>query len=399
MKIAIISEGFQGSTLSLAGSLCSSNHVDILFLMGLRGRLNNFEAFSSPQKIPPFILTNIKLNHSRGISFIKNKKNLSIYVWKNKFERKGMFKILSNFNLKYCNYKLKKYDFVIVIGQSKYMSDLSVILQKAGIPNIHTFHEICFKGTKEILNTVNEVLMAGIPTLTHSEYLYKKLQEIYPQHDKNIHCIPMGAFLGYKDFNHDKQVILELLPNEDYVLSYGYIEPYKGYDQLWNLYIDLKNKHRLNFKFVIAGTGKNPYVDRMKNNEDFIVINRWLDNDDLATLIAHSSLIICTYNRASQSGIPLTAFCFNKLVLATNVGAFSEEIQNGINGYVCDDMIQMEDYLTELMNKHCDLNKNIAIHKCSYSNEYNWNSIGKMYDKLFIDIMNKSIMKDVSQGK
>ena len=37
--------------------------------------------------------------------------------------------------------------------------------------------------------------------------------------------------------------------------------------------MQIKAKGRLNFKIVIAGSGYVPILDKIKNNEDFILIN------------------------------------------------------------------------------------------------------------------------------
>lgn len=79
---------------------------------------------------------------------------------------------------------------------------------------------------------------------------------------------------------------------------------------------------------VIKSFGKN------KNDERFILINRWLGNAELATLIRHSKCVVCPYLSASQSGIPQTVFNFDKPIIATDIESFEAVIQNELNGII-----------------------------------------------------------------
>jgi glycosyltransferase involved in cell wall biosynthesis len=47
-----------------------------------------------------------------------------------------------------------------------------------------------------------------------------------------------------------------------------------------------------------------------------------------------ASLVVCPYIDASQSGVVLTAYAFNKPVVATNVGGIPEYIEDGVTGKI-----------------------------------------------------------------
>lgn len=64
------------------------------------------------------------------------------------------------------------------------------------------------------------------------------------------------------------------------------------------------------------------------------LINRWLGNAELATLIRHSKCVVCPYLSASQSGIPQTVFNFDKPIIATDIESFEAVIQNELNGII-----------------------------------------------------------------
>jgi glycosyltransferase involved in cell wall biosynthesis len=54
------------------------------------------------------------------------------------------------------------------------------------------------------------------------------------------------------------------------------------------------------------------------------------------SLIQHAKFLVCPYRDASQSGVLMTAMAIGKPVIATNVGAFPEYIQDGYNGLVAE---------------------------------------------------------------
>jgi glycosyltransferase involved in cell wall biosynthesis len=69
-----------------------------------------------------------------------------------------------------------------------------------------------------------------------------------------------------------------------------------------------------------------------KYNNKIIILNRYIPNDELVTLIQESKFVVCPYVDATQSGALMTAFALNKPVIATNVGAFPEYIEHNKTG-------------------------------------------------------------------
>ena len=84
----------------------------------------------------------------------------------------------------------------------------------------------------------------------------------------------------------------------------------------------------------MAGGGYDPILKDMKKDSRFTVINRFIDNAELVYLMKRCKGIVCPYIGASQSGLVQTAMVFEKPVIATRVGAFSEIIREGIVGHL-----------------------------------------------------------------
>ena len=67
-------------------------------------------------------------------------------------------------------------------------------------------------------------------------------------------------------------------------------------------------------------------------------------------MIRNSKFVVCPYLSASQSGLPQTAFVYNKPVIATNVGGFAGIIDEGKSGYLIDknNVIQLREKIMKL---------------------------------------------------
>lgn len=109
------------------------------------------------------------------------------------------------------------------------------------------------------------------------------------------------------------------------------------------------------------------------------VINAYLSNQDLATLISKCRAVICPYLSASQSGIPQTVNQFGKKVIATNVGAFPEFIYNRENGCVVDvDSVELASAMEYVESSDFSFATFLKHHS-----DLNWDEIAVKYLKLF----------------
>ena len=180
----------------------------------------------------------------------------------------------------------------------------------------------------------------------------------------------------------------------DYILFTGFISPYKGLKYIVEAMPQIQNTYK-NIKLIIAGKGSpdfdiNPYIQ----NESVIFINRYIRNDELASLNINSKFVCCPYIDATQSGVIMSAFALNKPVLATNVGALPEMVDNGKTGLlVCprDSNALAEASKTLLSNNTLEtMSQNIKQEYTVGHNswEYIAKDIIKTYKKTLIDFNN-----------
>ena len=230
--------------------------------------------------------------------------------------------------------KRKRYDKIHFIGESFFFVQVNMFLEKQN--RIHSLHEITShdQAKTPLLNRVllNYLNKKGINIITHSVVSQVRLQEYYNNTLKKrnqkslIEHIPYDIFETYKCFM-DRNIEEQ----ENTILFIGRINKSKGINYLVEAIRMLQNKN-VGVKLIIAGKGDIYFTYADLDNCE--VINYELSNENIVELIRSSTVLICPYISASQSGIPMTAFVFDKPVIATNVGALSEVIEEGKTGLI-----------------------------------------------------------------
>ena len=177
----------------------------------------------------------------------------------------------------------------------------------------------------------------------------------------------------------------------NYILFFGRVSKYKGIEYLVEAF-DKINKKNINIKLVIAGEGDLWFEKhKISNNKNIIIINRYIDTPELVRLISNCLFVVAPYTDATNSGVVMNSFAFNKPVIASDVGGLREVIKDGITGLLVesknvDSLKEKIEYLIDnpaLLEK---MGNNIAgMRKDS---EISWNNITEKC----IEIYNNVIM-------
>ena len=117
-------------------------------------------------------------------------------------------------------------------------------------------------------------------------------------------------------------------PTSRYLLFAGRISPYKGLDYLLPA-MEKIHAELPDCKLIVAGGGKYHFDIAKYQAADYIDIrNRYIPDEELVALISNCAFMVCPYTDATQSGVVMSAFAFNKPVIATNVGALPEMVRH-----------------------------------------------------------------------
>lgn len=129
----------------------------------------------------------------------------------------------------------------------------------------------------------------------------------------------------YKDYHPSSKLRM---------LFFGRIEGYKGLKYLLLAFKMLKSENR-SVELTILGRGyiEDDIID-LNSTKDLIIQNSYIEEKDLVNAINSCDIVICPYIDATQSGVIMSAFAFNKPVIATNVGGLKEMVIDGRYGRI-----------------------------------------------------------------
>ena len=182
---------------------------------------------------------------------------------------------------------------------------------------------------------------------------------------------------------------LNLNPHDKIILFFGLIRHYKGLDILLEALAapEIKNQ---GVKLLIAGEfydDKNFYLQLIKKlylQDCVIVHDKFIPNDEVRDYFCASNLVAQTYRNATNSGVTMVGYFYEKPMLVTNVGGLSEIVPNEVCGYVVEnncDLIseKVVDFFAN--NREKEFVKNVKIEKKKYEWTEFINSLLTLYNR------------------
>jgi len=180
----------------------------------------------------------------------------------------------------------------------------------------------CIDGAIVMSRSVGEDLKTfriNIPVIFNPHPLYDNYGAPL-SHDEALNKLAMGS--GYS-----------------YLLFFGFIRAYKGLDLLLEAFADDRLRNR-KIKLIVAGEfyeSDAPYREIIKKNkleDDVIMFDRFINEDEVASLFSVADIVVQPYRSATQSGVTQIAYHFGKPMLVTDVGGLGEIVPDGKCGYV-----------------------------------------------------------------
>lgn len=150
---------------------------------------------------------------------------------------------------------------------------------------------------------------------------------------------PMYETYGAIVSQQEARQKLNLKQDDKIVLFFGLIRHYKGLDILIEAmaHPEIKNQ---NIKLLIAGEfyeDKQPYLDLIEKHQlqnQIILHDQFIANEDVRYYFCASNLVAQTYRNATNSGVTMVGYYYQKPMLVTNVGGLAEIVPNEKCGYV-----------------------------------------------------------------
>ncbi len=162
--------------------------------------------------------------------------------------------------------------------------------------------------------------------VVHGNALADQVQEIFGFARDHIHVVPHVAMGPPSQMSHEKE-------EPKTVLFFGRIWEYKGLDTLIQAE-PLVSSVIPDINFVIAGQGEDfgRYDAMIQNPDRFEIHNRYITDEERVEFFERSSVVLLPYNEATQSGVVPVAYNHGRPVIATDVGALSDCVEDGKTG-------------------------------------------------------------------
>jgi glycosyltransferase involved in cell wall biosynthesis len=195
-----------------------------------------------------------------------------------------------------------------------------------GIPKILTIHDISQHDGEQnlLLDFVREVSLrqSTLIILLSEIFRQKMITRGFPT-DKII-VIPHGQFSYYHSVSTGR--LDHLSPDLPVILFFGRIYAYKGLDTLLNAFPIIR-QNIPNAQLLIAGNGDlSPYQGLLEGQEGIVIVNKWIEEYEVANYFLQANLVVLPYKESSQSGVIPTAYAFKLPVVATRTGGIQEQV-------------------------------------------------------------------------
>lgn len=208
--------------------------------------------------------------------------------------------------------------------------------------------------------------------ILHSDFSRKQFLQRYAVPEGIATMIPLGILDIHREW------LTSQIPEEpNTVLFFGRISPYKGV-QVFVKAAELVSASLPNCRFTIAGRPIDGYslpdLPQLSRGNAFETYREYLTNAQIANLLSRTSIVVCPYLDASQSAVILTAYAFNKPVIATNVGGLPEYVWEGKTGAIIppnDPKALAEAIIKALSTKNTELSSSTVYHTLR-ENELSW---------------------------
>lgn len=163
-----------------------------------------------------------------------------------------------------------------------------------------------------------------------TEYVKEKYNIDY----NHIHVIPHGIFDFYETLPNNGAY--EYDKTKTNYLFFGRIDRYKGLDILAYAFKKVIDANP-NSTLTIVGSGDfSPYKSLYRDVPNVVVINRWIQDDEVGSFFDKKSRIIAVlpYLDATQSGVVSLAMSSKIPLIVSDAGGLVEQVKDGVTGFV-----------------------------------------------------------------
>lgn len=236
------------------------------------------------------------------------------------------------------NNKIKSFspDYIHVVDETILLPYLYPILNISRTPLIVTIHDFEYHDGQ--FRSFFAYLASKISRL------FIKKFHITPHFHNNC-LVPLDTYSIDRTVVHEhplpKILFSKCIKTSSDVIQIGFmgrIEPYKGITKIPEILEIFEKKYQKQYSFLIAGRGAGLPLDEFKVlNGDIKIFNEFIPNEKFHKLMSNLDILILPYINATQSGVAYLAKAYGCHIIAYNVGALGEFVQDYKYGYLSED--------------------------------------------------------------
>lgn len=242
-------------------------------------------------------------------------------------ERPGITKKTFNiFLLSSLIKKIRKEKFDVIYFESLHVWNLPIMMFSGSACTYQVIHEVIpHEGDKQVkmVDLMNKavVKLSDNIVLRNKKYI-DELVERYGIEKERVHYLELWRrFPKFTEPRYTKRV-----------LFFGRINPYKGVDNLLEI---AKLCPEIHFDVIgRVDPQMQGIVDELKKLPNVFLNNNYVSDDEMKEAFINADWVILPYNSASQSGVIIDAYKYSRPVIAFDVGAITEQVEDGISGFL-----------------------------------------------------------------
>ena len=254
-----------------------------------------------------------------------------------------------------------------------------LVLSRFKFQKVLTLHDVSsFKG-KNVGFSENFILKRFDKFVVHNRLSYAELLDKLPKKNP-IAIIPHGNYLPFV-----QELAYEVHTDRPLkLLFFGQIKKVKGLDVLLEA-LGLAIQENLDIRLVIAGK---PWHDELSYYKELIaaldlteVVTthfEYIPNEAVASYFEACDVVILPYRKIYQSGVLLLAMSYGRVTVCSDLPAFKEVVDDGVNGYLFEQqnaqdlagvLLKMAQHKAQLLQVREQASRKLK-------NEFDWSEIG-----------------------
>ncbi len=196
-------------------------------------------------------------------------------------------------------------------------------------PRLYTMHWRLPERDSRIGRSLTKLLAKMDAVVVHSEHGAGRLQDDFGVPPDRLRVIPHGAFDYLTGQRNEVPLSAELQEVEaPVILAFGLIRPYKGTDVLLRAFERVQGA-----ELWIVGMPRMPMdelrelADRAPGRVRFV--DRFIPDAEIPAFMRRADVVVLPYRNIEQSGVLYTALAFDRPLILSAVGGFTEIAERG----------------------------------------------------------------------